>query len=159
MESVSFPEESKSSAENPPVGWTELVVVAVAVALCDLTIFRGRGYTGYAALVVGLPLLLAFGSPSRRWNQGVLFTAELLIGVAVRLAWCGSVGAVFAGAVCLIAYAMSDQHETQRHWTARQVAREKLRQGLASIPEVPALSPQAIDDRIEAYRKYAYQWY
>ncbi len=97
MESVSLPEDPKSSAENPPVSWTELVVVAVAVALCDLTIFRGHGYAGYAVLVVGLPLLLAFGSPSRRWNQGVLFTAELLIGVAVRLAWCGSGGAVFAG--------------------------------------------------------------
>ncbi len=46
MESVSLPEDPKSSAENPPVGWTELVVVAVAVALCDLTIFRGHGYAG-----------------------------------------------------------------------------------------------------------------
>ena len=107
MASISFPEASKSPPENPPVGWTELIVVAVAIVLCDLTIFRGHGYAGYAVLVIGLPLLLAFGSPSRRWNQGVLFTAELLIGVAVRLAWCGSVGAVFAGAVCLIAYAMS----------------------------------------------------
>lgn len=96
-----------AASENPPVQRAELIVVAIAVALCDLTVYRGHGYLGYAVLAVGIPLLLAFGSPNRHWNLAVALTAQLLIGVALRLAWCGSVGAVLAGGVCLAAYAMS----------------------------------------------------
>ncbi len=94
-------------ASPPIVQGIELLVVAVSVVLCDLTIFRGEGYFGFAALFLVLPVLLAAGSPIRRVNLSLAVMGLLLLGVVARLAWCGSPWAVVAGFACLIGFAMS----------------------------------------------------
>ena len=54
------------SAHQPPVTLRELVSVVGITALFDVTVYRGGGYAGFAALMAGVPLLLWFGSPLRR---------------------------------------------------------------------------------------------
>ncbi len=85
----------------------EILAVMASVILCDLTIYRGNGFMGLAALCLGLPLLLLFGSPIRRCNVSLAVMCLLLVGVVVRLAWCGSPWAVVVGAACLVGFAMS----------------------------------------------------
>ncbi|MBU4270719.1 MAG: hypothetical protein KKE86_14550 [Planctomycetes bacterium] len=54
--------------EEPPLGWRELLVIVLLVVLCDLTIYRGHGFAGYALLMAAAPLLLAVGAPRPRWK-------------------------------------------------------------------------------------------
>ena len=96
-----------SCPEAMTVRWIEILAVVAAVVLCDLTIYRGQGFMGLAALGLGLPLLLLCGSPMRRCNVSLLVMCLLLTGVIARLAWCGSAGAVAVGVACLIGFAMS----------------------------------------------------
>ena len=48
--------------DEPPVGWRELLAVILMVVLVDVTVYRGHGYAGYAALFAGLSLAVAAGS-------------------------------------------------------------------------------------------------
>lgn len=96
-----------SSPQATTVRWVEILAVVASVILCDLTIYRGNGFMGLAALCLGLPLLLLFGSPIRRCHATLGVMSLLLVGVIVRLAWCGSGWAVVMGFACLIGYAMS----------------------------------------------------
>ncbi len=101
------PVPTSQPAFPPLVRGIELVAVAVSVVLCDVTLFRGEGCFGLAALFLALPVLLAIGSPIRRVNLSLAVMGLLLLGVVARLAWCGSPGAVVAGFACLIGFAMS----------------------------------------------------
>ena len=92
--------------EFPAVRALELFAVIASVVICDLTIYRGEGYFGLAALFLALPVFLALGSPIRSWNWSLLVMIALQGGVIARLAWCGSPGAVVIGIACLIGYAM-----------------------------------------------------
>ncbi len=85
----------------------EILALIVGVTLCDLTIFRGEGHFGLAILLAVLPLLLVIGSPKRSMNSALAMMAFLLAGVALRLAWCGSWGAVVAGGACLVGFTMA----------------------------------------------------
>lgn len=98
---------ASSPAVTPPVRATELLAVIVGVVICDLTIYRGQGYFGLAVALLAVPALLAVGSPVRRWNSALLVMGILLVGTILRLAWCGSAGAVLAGVACLIGFAMA----------------------------------------------------
>ena len=95
------------TSEVSPIRGIELLTVVASVVLCDLTIFRGNGFLGLAALFLGLPLLLLAGSPIRRCNLSLGVMVLLLAGVIARLAWCGSTWAVVMGFACLMGYAMS----------------------------------------------------
>ena len=98
--------ELPSPADPPVVSVVELFAVVANVVVCDLTIFRGQGFFGLAALFLLLPILLALGSPVRSWMRSLGVMLALLAGVVVRLAWCGSAGAVSVGIACLVGYAM-----------------------------------------------------
>ncbi len=56
--------------EQLPTKWRELLAVLLLVVLCDLTIYRGQGFAGYALLFVAAPLLLTIGSPRPRFGRG-----------------------------------------------------------------------------------------
>ncbi|HEV3342558.1 MAG TPA: hypothetical protein VG125_19455, partial [Pirellulales bacterium] len=52
----------RGSTGQPPVRWREVVAVLLLVATCDLTIYRGQGFAGYALLFLLAPVLLSCGS-------------------------------------------------------------------------------------------------
>ena len=93
--------------ESPP-RWRELLAVLLFVVLVDVTIYRGYGFAGYALLMAAAPLLLAVGAPRPRWKAGgeigetsagprtafsapVLIVGAMLLVLAAKLVWCGSV--------------------------------------------------------------------
>ncbi len=92
--------------EPRPVRWREALAVLLVVVLCDLAIYRGAGFAGYAVLFVLAPVCLTVGGDvSRGRRVGWLFAAVLLA-LALRLAWCGSWLAVGCGFFCLVALTM-----------------------------------------------------
>ncbi|MGE5191216.1 MAG: DUF4153 domain-containing protein [Deltaproteobacteria bacterium] len=92
---------------SPPVGPRELLAVLGLVVLADLTIYRGCGFAGMAALFSVGPILLFFGAPQRRIgiDAGVVGTMLLLLTGA--LLWCGAGWHLAVGAALFIAFAMS----------------------------------------------------
>ena len=51
--------------KDPPATWREIGAMILLVMLCDLTIYRGHGFAGYALLFATAPLLLALGAVRR----------------------------------------------------------------------------------------------
>ena len=98
---------------EPPVRWPECLAVVLLVALADLTVYRGHGYAGYAALFAGGPWLLLWGAPvGRTWRGGRQWASVLIVGLmllvlAARMLWYGWVLNVAAGAVLLMAFALA----------------------------------------------------
>ena len=66
-------------SDQPAVRMRELVALVLMVVLSDVTLFRSAGFAGYAAFVVGAPLLLACGVARRETRK-----TTLAIGVADR---------------------------------------------------------------------------
>ena len=91
--------------DEPPPRWRELFVTILAVVLCDLTIYRGHGFAGYALLFFAAPLLLAMGSPRPRCGRSSWLVGAMLVVLAARLVWCGWVLPVIAGFALIVAYA------------------------------------------------------
>jgi uncharacterized protein DUF4153 len=85
----------------------ELVAVLAAVVLCDLTVYRGHGFAGYAALIAGMPLLLLTGAPRPALSWRAWPVGGMLLLLSAKLAWCGSGLAVALGLVLLVAFAMT----------------------------------------------------
>jgi hypothetical protein len=94
---------------SPAVSARELVAVALIVALADVSIFRGGGYSGVAAFIAGIPLLLRLGSTDSRTTRDLVVLTILLAASAVRLLWCGSslATAVATGLVLMFAMALA----------------------------------------------------
>ena len=95
-----------------PVRARELLAVLVLVILCDLTIYRGRGFAGCAALFTVAPLLLAWGAYRPRLGRAVWFVGLLLALLAVKSLWCGSPLLVACGFALLAAFAMTLSGQT-----------------------------------------------
>ena len=91
--------------EPPPLRWREIAAVVLLVVLCDLTIYRGHGFAGYALLFVATPALLAFGSPRPRHNLSGWIVGAMMAALAVKMLWCGSVLLVVAGFALTFAFA------------------------------------------------------
>lgn len=91
--------------EPPPPSWREAMVVVLLVALCDLTIYRGHGFAGYALLFLALPVMLAFGSPRPRLGWSCWIVGAMLVFLAAKLFWCGSVLLVVVGFALTVAFA------------------------------------------------------
>jgi hypothetical protein len=93
--------------EPPPLGWRESLAIALLVVLGDMTIFRGHGFAGYAVLFFAAPLLLAMGSPRPRCGALSWLIGAMLVVLAVKLAWCGSVLLIVAGFALVVAFAVA----------------------------------------------------
>ena len=92
---------------NPPPRWREIAAVLATIVLCDLTIYRGHGFAGCAAFVVGVPLLLLIGAPRLRLNWRVWLFGGMLLLLAAKLVWCGSSLLVAVGVGLIVAFAMA----------------------------------------------------
>jgi hypothetical protein len=87
--------------------WGRETVAALAlVVLCDLVIYRGHGFAGYAVLFCLAPLLILFGATARRGGPA-WFIGIMLAALAVKMVWCGSGLLVGAGFALVVAFAMS----------------------------------------------------
>ena len=91
-----------SAPPQPPVGWRELVSVFLLVIVCDLTIYRGHGFAGYAFLFMLAPLLLVFGATGRQHITSACILSVMLAAVSVKLLWCGSVLLIGVGFACSV---------------------------------------------------------
>jgi hypothetical protein len=133
VESPPEPIAAVAVHEPPPTRWPELLAVVLLVVLCDLAIYRGQGFAGYALLFAVAPLLMAIGSPLRgkkgtvpdqpsvgaRRNgpkgaahRGGLspfshcwILGAMLLLLAAKMLWCGSVLLVAAGFALTVAFA------------------------------------------------------
>lgn len=90
-----------------PVSWGEIFGVLFLVALCDIAVYRGGGFAGYALLFFAAPLLMWWSSRRRTLNAGFWIVSAMLVALAAKLAWCGSIGLVLVGFLLIVAFAMS----------------------------------------------------
>lgn len=97
---------STSASEPSGFGWRLPCVVLGIALLCDLTLYRGHGFGGLAALFAALPVLMMLGRCRPGHLLDFLVVGGLLLGVAARTAWNGSVLLAAAGAGLVIAFAM-----------------------------------------------------
>lgn len=101
------PAVSPVALDAPSVRWREVASLLLIVALCDLTIYRGKGFAGYAALFVGASIFLSLGTARIRLNTSVWLLAPMLWVLAARLLWCGSPLTLMVGFAVLVCFAMS----------------------------------------------------
>ena len=93
--------------EQEPIRWVELVGVGCLIIVCDLTIYRGQGFGGYALLFFVAPVLLWLSS-SRRCRSHVLWVvAAMLVALAAKMLWCGSGPLLAIGFALVVAFAMA----------------------------------------------------
>jgi len=90
----------------------EVLATLALVVLCDITIYRGHGFAGFALLFAVSPVLLWFGTPRVQNRVFIGAVAMLLAVLAVKMVWCGSTLLVAAGFVLLVAFAMALSGQT-----------------------------------------------
>ena len=90
-----------------PLRWRELLAVVALVTLCDVTIYRGEGFAGLAALFVLAPGLMAWGSPRPKLHMSFWIVGLMLLALAARTVWLGSTLGVMAGYTLLVAMALA----------------------------------------------------
>ena len=93
--------------EQPPLRWREVLAVGLLVVVCDLTIYRGQGFAGHALLFMAAPALLALGSFRACFGVRVWLVGLLVVLLAAKMVWCGSVLLVALGFGLLVAFAMT----------------------------------------------------
>jgi hypothetical protein len=98
--------DSEKSDDQPPILPREWIALLLIVALCDVTIYHGQGFAGYAVLFAVAPALLTLGVVRRHWNRSLWILAVLAALASIRLVWCGSDAAVVAGFAILCGMAM-----------------------------------------------------
>lgn len=96
-----------AAGEDPPATWREIGAMVLLVMLCDLTIYRGHGFAGYAFLFTAAPLLLILGAVRRKPTRQLAIVIIMSIMLVVKLLWCGSVLLVVFGFGLLAALAMT----------------------------------------------------
>jgi hypothetical protein len=102
-----IPAAASVDLETPPAQWREILGLLVLITLCDLTIYRGKGFAGYAALFGGASMLLALGTVRLRPIASVLILAPMLWLLAARMLWCGSPLALAVGFAVVVCFVMS----------------------------------------------------
>jgi len=100
-------EERDGRRDQRPVSHREIFAVLLLVILSDATIYRGEGFAGYAAFFLAAPLLFWLGAPLPRVSKSVLLLGLMLILLAARAAWCGSLLLVASGFALLVGFAMA----------------------------------------------------
>lgn len=100
------PQRQRPVESGPPPSWREVGATLLLVALCDLTIYRGQGFAGYACLFAVAPLLLTTGAVRRQFTIPLVVVAVMLAALVVKLLWCGSALLVVFGFGLLAAISM-----------------------------------------------------
>ena len=85
----------------------ELLSIGLCIVLCDVTLYRGSGFAGYALLFALAPCLLLIGSPRPHLRRSFWVVGGMLLLLAARMTWLGSGLALAAGFVLLVAVAMA----------------------------------------------------
>ncbi len=96
-----------NSVDRPPVSSREIISLTALVILADLTIYRGHGYSGMAALFSIAPWLLFIGTMSPRRHSGTWIVGIFLALVSAKLVWSGSFLEVIAGFALLVAFSLT----------------------------------------------------
>ena len=113
MEGPPVPREPATAADEPAsqarpdVKTRELLAVLGLIVLADLTIYRGYGFAGMAALFAAGPILVLLGAPRRRIGIDTGIIGTMLLLLAGALLWCGAAWHVAGGAALFIAFAMT----------------------------------------------------
>jgi hypothetical protein len=92
---------------DPPASWMEFASLLAIVLLADTSIYRGKGYAGWALMLAATPVLLFLGAARRRPEGSLALLGAMLVLAAAKLIWCGSVLATVVGTGLLPFYAMS----------------------------------------------------
>ena len=100
-------EEEELTPRPPSLRWWQLVAVVLLVVLCDLAIYRGEGFAGYAALIAVAPFLMCAVTFRPRRYADLLIVAGMLGLLAVRMAMCGWSLQNVLGFALLAAFAMT----------------------------------------------------
>ncbi|QDT49843.1 hypothetical protein Pan258_38980 [Symmachiella dynata] len=90
-----------------PLRWAELIGVFLLIVLCDLTIYHGHGFAGYAALFFVAPILLWVSSNRRRGGPAFWIVSFMVLALAAKMLWCGSNALVAVGFTLIVAFAMT----------------------------------------------------
>lgn len=99
--------EASLVQEAAAVTWHELAVVGAMVLLADITLYNGHGYAGCALFFLLAPALLLVGMTSPRPSLPSIVIGVMLVALAIKLLWCGSVLLVAFGFALTVALAMS----------------------------------------------------
>jgi hypothetical protein len=92
---------------DPPPRSLEFLGLFGIVALADLAIYRGGGYAGWAAVLAAAPVLLFIGAAHRRPRPSAFLLGAMLVLLAARLVWCGSVIETAVGLAVLPCFAIA----------------------------------------------------
>jgi hypothetical protein len=97
----------EAATDRASISWREIVCVLLVVLVADILLYRRQGYLGIAAFLTITPFLLWFGSPWRTTSRWVWGAAGLLLVLAARVAWNGSILAVTVGAFLVCSFALA----------------------------------------------------
>lgn len=92
-----------------PARIRELFATVAIVILSDVTVFRGSGYAGYAALLAGCVILLRLGATRASSDRYVWLSFAMVELLVARVLWAGSVSHVVCGFFLVVAFATA-QH-------------------------------------------------
>ncbi|MBL4885053.1 MAG: DUF4173 domain-containing protein, partial [Planctomycetaceae bacterium] len=104
---VNQPFAAIKSDESPPVRLREMIAILLIVILSDLTIYRSFGYSGFASFLLICPWVIVLGKYRPRLNAASLLIAVLLLLVAGKLIWYGTVSIAILGTLLLFAFTFS----------------------------------------------------
>lgn len=96
-----------NDATSVAASWMEIFAIVLLVIVADLLIYRGHGFAGLAAFAIAAPLLLLLAAPQRQFSMPVLISAAMILVLAARLLWLGTVIGVGLGAGLIVTFAMS----------------------------------------------------
>lgn len=93
--------------KQSPLGWSEILGVGLLIGLCDITIYRGQGFAGYALLFAVASVLLWIASRQRCRHTSFWVVAAMLLALAGKMVWCGSHLLTATGFTLVVAFAMT----------------------------------------------------
>jgi len=93
--------------DQPPVRLREILALLLLVALCDVTIYRGHGFAGFATLLALAPLPLFLGTPRPAIRGATWLIAGMLLLLSARTLWLGSELGILVGLSLLVACSLT----------------------------------------------------